>query len=85
MKARDLIRYLREVPDDFDVLFPAMDTGRLTPYCMIYPHPDKKQVWISIIPDPSTSYKDLRVDERGNFVEDDERFCPGACNGDFNE
>lgn len=73
MKASDFMKYLREVPDDFDVLFPVMGTGRLTPYCMVYQHPDKKQVWISVIPDPGTSYKDLRVDERGEFIENDER------------
>ena len=88
MLVKELIKNLSQFPDDYDVQIPVVPEGYMSPYLFIVDGGGgKRQIWITAWQHAGDClYSEVKLDERGHFVhEDDERCCPGACNGDFNE
>lgn len=92
MLVKELMSYLSKFPENYDVQIPVVPEGYMSPYLLIFDGGrHKRQIWVTAMGHASDNpdYSMIKVDERGNFVRDypfdDERFCPGAYNGDFNE
>ena len=77
MLVRELIEHLKQCPPGTPVM--AKDVfGKPSSYIVLYFSPDG--VCIDTVPEPDTRYCDHPFDDP-----DDDRYCPGPCNGDFNE
>lgn len=91
MIVKELMKILSQFPAEYDVQIPVVPEGYMSPYLLIVDGGGgKRQIWVTALPHAGENciFSEIKLDERGNFVRspfDDERCCPGACNGDFNE
>lgn len=77
MLVRDLIEHLKTIPPGTPVL--AKDIfGRPSTCIVLRCGPDG--LAIDAIPEPDTRFYEHPFDSP-----DDDRYCPGPCNGEFNE
>lgn len=90
MLCKELMKFLSRFPAEYDVQIPVVPEGDMSPYLCLFDD-GKGHIWVTALHHAGENciYSEVKLDERGNFVrksvEDDERCCPGACNGDFNE
>lgn len=80
MTVNDLIKYLQAFAPSagHKQVMVRDDHGRLSTYLVLWD--GNKNVMINALPEPDTRYCDHPFDGP-----DDDRYCPGPCNGDFNE
>ncbi len=86
MTVKELIEHLKKIPPGTPVL--AKDIfGKPSTYIVLRCGPDG--LAIDAVPEPDTRYYkhpfDGPGDEHPFDGPGDDRYCPGPCNGDFNE